>query len=336
MSNQVSDHDTSMQEEHYDYDELFKDGPPKSDVIINTTDFDPEIQVLVPRVHELIETQTVCFALWKDRAAQLMDCYGTAFERNRFHYDIDTIRKKDVNGDPYDQEVPYVDDNMLLEALMKKQVPKHIGTGNNKICTVAWDPEEGFVNKITTVVYGNCPNCYKAMPMGWCCDNNRCLELENCEACRLYMVNIGPIPKQEPTTISRAAPFALAALAGATASVSLDDATYHKMPEHVEEEDERPDTIYYGYRPKSSKLWQVVWLEALFQHIDFKAFPYLERELRLATQLPMETIQQTMDEYKSHNEHLYPKRTWDSIACGRQIPDCVVEPRLQIVEHKWE
>ena len=105
-------------------------------------------------------------------------------------------------------------------------------------------------------------------------------------------------------------PFQIVAMQDGMAIVSLDNILFQEMPTPAE--DENPDHSskhFYGYRTTDRTLWRIWWLEAWLQRINFRAYPFVERELQKATRLPMASIQKTMDEHKKQCRAAYPQIT---------------------------
>ena len=61
---------TSSSASSTNYDEIFKNGPPKSNVPVNSRRFSGYIE-LYEYTMELIEQQTLCFAIWSNKEQQL-------------------------------------------------------------------------------------------------------------------------------------------------------------------------------------------------------------------------------------------------------------------------
>lgn len=314
---------TSSSASSTNYDEIFKNGPPKSNVPVNSRRFSGYIE-LYEYTMELIEQQTLCFAIWSNKEQQLKAAFDKAFEANGLQRKYETETRKDYEtGEIHQRQVSWLDETENISAI-KRRTNHTDGTVPWTIVT--WSPthEDGFITKRILVRYGSCPNCWRCMPIGWGCDNRDCSELDvESVATRIYFINETPMPRFEPTRNKVANPIATAEMVGAIAQVSLDEVTFTKQPEDVQEHEERAGCTYYGYDPHSSKLWTSQWLIHWFGLLDFKLHAYLERDLHKVTKIPMSSIQETIDYYKEDHESLYPKRTWDAITRARQLPNVV-------------
>ena len=315
------------------YDKLFANGPLKADEGIDTEDFDM-YQYMCQETKGLIEPQTLCYAIWADKMQELQAAYDAAFEANSLEYNHDTEYRTDVNGMRYEQQIKVVNNKKILPTIQRQT---NYTDGTVPWTVVAWSPdkEDGFFTKKIMVRYGNCPNCYRCLPVGWSCDNIDCSELEvESESTRNYFVTEPPLPRVEPPRSQVANPLILAQMVNAIAQVSLDELMFRKMPTEVEEHEERPQTIYYGYRPTASDLWSIQWLDSWMDRVDFKQYAYLERELHKVTKFPMSTIQESMNYYKEDKEHLYPQHTWDAITRARTFPQAVFGEAIRFNNHE--
>ena len=303
------------------YDKLFANGPPLFGTQVDTSDFrEAGLIELWEPVKDLIEKPTICFAIWSGQEDQLVRAFDAAFEANHLTYDFEEVEKVSSNGFPYTQRTRSVDELQNLPALQRLVT----STGEVLWTVVAWTKESGFHTKKIKVQYGNCANCYRAYPLGWSCENPECSELDfPSDSCRFYVVTETPIPQEEPPVSKKADPLYMVAMTDGRAHVSLDNTLFQPRPETVDKTDELLNDMLEGYRPTERTLWCPLWLEAWLRHIDFRVFPFVERELQKATRLPMESIQKAMDKYQKENLSAYPKRTWDSIARARMLPDAV-------------
>ena len=91
---------TSSSASSTNYDKIFKNGPPKSNIPVNSRRFSGYIK-LYEYTMELIEQQTLCFAIWSNKEQQLKAAFDKAFEANGLQRKYETETRKDYETGKY-------------------------------------------------------------------------------------------------------------------------------------------------------------------------------------------------------------------------------------------
>ena len=88
------------------YDKLFANGPPTLDTLVDNSDFQEAdfLEIWEP-TKDLIENQTICFAIWCGQEDQLVRAFDAAFEANQLTYGFEEEERITSNGFRYSQRI---------------------------------------------------------------------------------------------------------------------------------------------------------------------------------------------------------------------------------------
>ena len=302
--------------------DIFMFGPPPCDTPVDTRRFSPKIKSLVKQTHHLIEQPTLCYAIHKgeDDEQALLEAYRKAFEENCLGYEYQYVTRGEG-----ETQIEFLAQDQNLDALEGHEIHRGVDyDGLVNWMVVSWSQQTGFFCKTIKIQYGNCPYCYSAHAMGLECPKIVCAEAGNNETCQLFITPPGVKLTSRPAASKACDPLALARLLEVKASVSLDAMTFKKGPQDVPASLEEVGIEYYGYRPDSPELWQYVDLRKIISRIDFASRPYIEHDLQRATKLPISTIEEVVDDYKTNNPDKFTENLWTTILRARKLPRGVI------------
>ena len=288
------------------YDRIFGNGPPQSDIAIDTRMFAPQFNGLFKKTHMLIENSTLCFAIYQDRHGQfesdaLMAAFKQAFQENDMSYVETHTTHRDANGHLRERRATLVDHDHNIDALQAHEIHRNIDHDGYVLWTVVdWRVGGFFANKIR-IQYGNCPHCLSPAPLGWQCDGTACRALENEEVCTIFITKPGASLDRRPPQKEACDPFLIGKLLEKKAYVSLDAMMFKKKPEDIPDRFESPGTIYYGYR-ESTHLWQHLSATQIIDRIPhLEKWPDLEQTVADATKMPLPLIKEYLADYRDRN-----------------------------------
>ena len=250
-----------------------------------------------------------------------MEAYKEAFTENNLALEYKYVTRQ-RNGMEVEDQVAFLDWDHNLAALEGHEMHKAIDhDGLVKWSVVDWTLETGFFCKKIQVQYGNCPWCYRPLPIGWECEQLACSEAGDNVACWIYVTPPGGKLTSCPAKKKACDPFVLARVLQLPACVSLDASQFKKQPQDVPERFEEATIDYYGYRPDSSDLWRWVDVMKIIDRVDFSCRPFIECDLRTATKVPIVTIKEIVNNYKAQYPEKFTDSTWKAIKRGRKVSD---------------
>ena len=278
------------------------------------TRYRAEERELRHETYRLVERPTLCYAIHAKEKDQLLKAYRNGFEENHLEY----TRDRQVGGNL----ARILDTSHHYAALEGHEI--HRNTDRNGLINwtvIAWRKQTGFFCKKMKIQYGNCPHCMRALPMGWECPNQACVDKRDHDSKQLFVVEPGTEPSSKPRTKQACDPLLLGDILGHHATVSLDEKSFQKCPENVPYHDQEVGMEYYGYRHDDPDLWGHVDLKVLLERIDMGSRPKIEQDLAKMSKLPIYIVEQAMDDYNENCPGKIPNEVWTNIVRERSPPE---------------